>query len=223
MAEAPQLPSDPLTALPQRAGGARPTPPLLRLPRVGVVLAAGRSERLESVTRGGSKALLRLGGLSLVERAVRSLLACGLERVLVVVGHDAGPVATVVGRLGRGRVRVVYADRWQDGNGASLAAVQDAVAGEALVVLVTADHVFAEGALDWLLVAGELAVLIDAVPDRVAWGRGPGCGSWRGPWSPSGSTWRSRPSIAARSCCPSRCSVASGRRPPTATTAWLVP
>jgi hypothetical protein len=59
----------------------------------------------------------------LVERAVRSLLAAGLERVLVVVGHDAGLVATVVGRLGRGRVKVVYADRWADGNGASLVAV----------------------------------------------------------------------------------------------------
>jgi choline kinase/phosphatidylglycerophosphate synthase len=172
MAEAPQLPADPLASLSPRAGAARPTSPLPRLPRVGVVLAAGRSERLESVTGGGSKALFRVGGLSLVERAVRSLLAAGLERVLVVVGHDAGPVAAVVGRLGRGRVRAVYADRWQDGNGASLAAVEDAVAGEALFVLVTADHVFAEGALDWLLGAGELAVLVDAAPDRAAWGEG---------------------------------------------------
>jgi CDP-L-myo-inositol myo-inositolphosphotransferase len=150
----------------------QPDPRLSRLPRVGVVLAAGRSERLESVTGGGSKALLRLGGLSLVERAVRTLLARGLERVLVVVGHDAGPVAAVVGRLGRGRVRAVYADRWRDGNGASLAAVEDAVAGEALFVLVTADHVFAEGALDRLLGAGAPAVLIDAAPDRAAWGEG---------------------------------------------------
>jgi choline kinase len=54
------------------------------------VLAAGRSERLASVTGGGSTALLRLGGLSLVERAVRSLLAAGLQRVVVVVDHDAG-------------------------------------------------------------------------------------------------------------------------------------
>ena len=123
MAEAPQLPPDPHATLPPRAGAARPTSQLSQLPRVGVVLAAGRSERLESVTRGGSKVLLRLGGLSLVERAVRTLLARGLERVLVVVGHDAGSVAAVVGRLGRGRVRAVYADRWQEGNGASLAAV----------------------------------------------------------------------------------------------------
>jgi CDP-L-myo-inositol myo-inositolphosphotransferase len=172
MAEAPQLPPDPLVSLPRRAEVVQPDPPLSRLPRVGVVLAAGRSERLESVTGGGSKALLRLGGVSLVERAVRTLLAYGLERVLVVVGHDAGPVAAVVGRLGRGRVRAVYADRWQDGNGASLAAVEDAVAGEALFVLVTADHVFAEGTLHGLLGAGAPAVLVDAAPDRAAWGEG---------------------------------------------------
>jgi choline kinase/phosphatidylglycerophosphate synthase len=174
MAEAPQRPPDPLVSLPPRAEVVQPDPPLSQLPRVGVVLAAGRSERLESVTGGGSKALLRLGGLSLVERAVRTLLARGLERVLVVVGHDVGPVAAVVGRLGRGRVRAVYADRWQDGNGASLAAVEGEVTGmgEALFVLVTADHVFAEGGLDRLLGAGEPAVLVDAAPDRAAWVEG---------------------------------------------------
>jgi 1L-myo-inositol 1-phosphate cytidylyltransferase / CDP-L-myo-inositol myo-inositolphosphotransferase len=136
---------------------------------VGVVLAAGRSERLDAVTRGGSKALLRLGGLSLAERAVRTLLACGLQRVLVVVGHDAGPVAAVVGRLGSGRVRAVYADRWRDGNGASLAAAEPAVAGERLFALLTTDHLFGEGALDRLLGAGEPAVLVDPAPGRAAW------------------------------------------------------
>jgi 1L-myo-inositol 1-phosphate cytidylyltransferase / CDP-L-myo-inositol myo-inositolphosphotransferase len=172
MAEAPQRPPDPLNPFPQRADAVQPTPPQSRRPRVGVVLAAGRSERLASVTGGGSKTLLRLGGLSLVERAVRSLLAAGLERVLVVVGHDAGPVATVVGRVGRGRIRVVYADRWADGNGASLAAVHSEVQGQALFVLVTADHVFGEGGLERLLAAGAPAVLIDPAPDESAWAEG---------------------------------------------------
>jgi 1L-myo-inositol 1-phosphate cytidylyltransferase / CDP-L-myo-inositol myo-inositolphosphotransferase len=171
MAGAPELPADPLAAFPARVEMVQPTPARSR-PRVGVVLAAGRSERLAAVTGGGSKALLRLGGLSLVERAVRSLLAAGLERVLVVVGHDAGPVATVVGRLGRDRVRVVYADRWADGNGASLAGVEGEVVGEALFVLVTADHVFGEGGLDRLLAAGAPAVLIDPAPGAPAWAEG---------------------------------------------------
>jgi len=172
MAEAPELPPDRLTSLPRRADVVQPDPARSRRPRVGVVLAAGQSERLASVTGGGSKALLRLGGLSLVERAVRSLLAAGLERVLVVVGYDAGPVATVVGRLGRGRVRVVYADRWADGNGASLAAIRGEVLGDALFLLITADHLFGEGGLDRLLVAGAPAVLIDPAPDRAAWAEG---------------------------------------------------
>jgi phosphatidylglycerophosphate synthase len=39
-------------------------------------------------------------------------------------------------------------------------------------VLVTADHIFAEGALDRLLATGAPAVLIDPAPDRPAWGEG---------------------------------------------------
>jgi CTP:molybdopterin cytidylyltransferase MocA len=77
----------------------------LARPRVAVVLAAGRSERLADVTGGGSKALVRVGGLSLAGRAVRDLIAAGIERVIVVVGYQAGPVATVVNRIAPGRAR----------------------------------------------------------------------------------------------------------------------
>lgn len=140
--------------------------------RVGVVLAAGRSERLSGITGGGSKALVRLGGLSLVERTVRTLLEAGLQHVLVVVGYHGGPVAAVVDRLAPGRVRAVYADDWEAGNGASLAAAATLVSEEELFVVLTADHVFAEGALDELILAGEPAVLIDQTPDRDAWDEG---------------------------------------------------
>ena len=121
---------------------------------------------------GGSKALLRLGGLNLVERAVQSLLAAGVASVVVVVGYDAGPVAAVVepagARPGPGRLRRPMGH----GNGASLAAVEDAVAGEALFVLLTADHVFGDGAIDRLLATGAPAVLVDASPVLAAWGEG---------------------------------------------------
>lgn len=83
----------------------RPAPQLARLPRVGVVLTTGRSERLDPVTRGGSKALLRMGGLSLAERAVRALLARGLERVLAILRYgdsDSCHEFAGSGRLGCG-------------------------------------------------------------------------------------------------------------------------
>lgn len=142
------------------------------VPRVGVVLAAGRSERLHEVTGGGSKALVKLGGLTLVERAVRTLLHHGVEQVLVVVGYHAGTVAAVISRIAPGRVRAVHAEEWEKGNGASLLAVSHALAGESLFALVTTDHVFEEDPLQALLTTGEPAVLVDPAPHPDAWGEG---------------------------------------------------
>jgi choline kinase/phosphatidylglycerophosphate synthase len=143
-----------------------------RFPRVGVVLAAGRSERLADATGGGSKALVRVGGLALVERAIRSLIAAGVQRVVVVVGYQAGPVAAVVDRVAPGRIRPVYAEEWERGNGASLAAAEPLLAEEELFVLVAADHLFGEGALERLCRAGEEAVLVDATPQPDIWTEG---------------------------------------------------
>ena len=144
----------------------------LGMPRVAVVLAAGRSERLVEVTGGGSKALMRVGGLSLVERAVRSLLAAGIEHVVVVVGYQAGPVGAVVNRIAPGRVQAVFAEAWEQGNGVSLAAAEPYVAEEDLFLLVTADHIFGEGALAPLLGAGRASVLVDHAPEPDAWAEG---------------------------------------------------
>src|SRR5438093_13239820 len=106
------------------------------LPRVGVVLAAGRSERLSSITGGRPKALVGLGGMTLVERAVRTLFGCGLEHVIVVVGYEGDSVAAALGELfPDGTVEVVFADGWEAGNGASMAAARQAVSGERLFVL----------------------------------------------------------------------------------------
>ena len=139
---------------------------------MGVVLAAGRSSRLHGVTGGGSKALVRFGGLTLIERAVRTLLHAGVERVIVVVGYQAGTVAAVVGSMGAGQVSTVYADDWEEGNGASLAAVRKAVQGEDLFALITTDHVFGEEALQGLLHGLEPGVLVDPGPDKAAWSEG---------------------------------------------------
>ena len=152
------------------------------MPRVGVVLAAGRSVRLRRLTGGRSKLLLRLGGMALVERAVRTLLASGLERVVVVVGYQGDSVSQAVAGIDPGRVEVVRAEDWESGNGASLGAVEPAVAGEPLFALLCSDHVFGEGALDGLVEAGAPAVLVDEEPDRAAWEEGTRV-HVQGPWA----------------------------------------
>jgi choline kinase/phosphatidylglycerophosphate synthase len=100
------------------------------------------------------------------------LLSKGVEKVLVVVGYHAGPVAAVVGRLAPGRVQAVQAEGWEAGNGASLAAAEQAVKGEDLFVLLTADHMFGDEALDGLLRMNRPAVLVDTQPGRDVWDEG---------------------------------------------------
>src|SRR5207302_9824337 len=102
-------------------GGTSVSPRAGARARLGVVLAAGRSRRLSALTRGRSRALVRIGGVSLVERAVRTLHRAGCGRVVVVVGHQADAVARQA-RLAGGKVDIVRAHDWEAGNGASLAA-----------------------------------------------------------------------------------------------------
>jgi choline kinase len=57
-----------------------------------VILAAGRGARLNGHGGDGPKALVRLGGLTLIERQIRSLRETGIRDVTLVVGCEADRV-----------------------------------------------------------------------------------------------------------------------------------
>lgn len=78
----------------------------------GLLLAAGAGRRL-----GRPKALVELGGRTLVERGVELLRDGGCEPVVVVVGAVVDGVRRVVPD-----VELVVAEDWADGMGASLRA-----------------------------------------------------------------------------------------------------
>jgi CTP:molybdopterin cytidylyltransferase MocA len=114
---------------------------------VGLVLAAGEGRRM-----GGPKALLRdESGTPWVVRTVRVLRDGGVDDVVVVVGAAADEVRAA---LASEDVRVVVADDWAEGMGASLRAGiaaaggagnragHPAVAGADEVVVVLADQPF---------------------------------------------------------------------------------
>jgi 1L-myo-inositol 1-phosphate cytidylyltransferase / CDP-L-myo-inositol myo-inositolphosphotransferase len=133
--------------------------------RTAVVLAAGNSQRLRTVTGGGSKLLLRMGGLPLIERTVRTATRIGMGRIVVVVGHDADRIAQTAEQAGSGRVVVVRAPDWELGNGCSLAAAAAVVGEESMFLVLTGDHILDEAALRALLAAGGPAALVDPDPD----------------------------------------------------------
>jgi CDP-L-myo-inositol myo-inositolphosphotransferase len=102
-----------------------------------------------------------VGGLTLLERKLLQLLGAGIQKVVVVVGHDADRVGEIARGVAPGRVEVVRAECWEAGNGDSLGAAEQTVHDEKLFLIVTADHLFGGDAVERLLEVGEPAALVD--------------------------------------------------------------
>jgi choline kinase len=62
-----------------------------------IILAAGKGTRLEPVSGESVKCLVELGGMTLIERQISYLRACGITQISVVVGFQAERIRRVCG------------------------------------------------------------------------------------------------------------------------------
>jgi molybdenum cofactor cytidylyltransferase len=135
-----------------------------RMPRtVAIVLAAGAGTRF-----GGTKQLALVGGEPLVVRVLDVARRAGIDRVLVVVGHDAGAVAAAVGD----RAEIVVNPDHARGQSTSLIAGIDAAADTdaEVAVILLAD----QPDVDPALVRAVATVAADAEAARTRYLDGPG-------------------------------------------------
>lgn len=111
----------------------------------GVILAAGFGSRLRGVSdKTELKPLTLVGGLPLLQRAVRSLEVAGCARVVVVVGHGRQDVVDSLAGYA-GAVEIVFADnpRFDLKNGVSVLAARPHLLGPRFI-LSMADHVLGD-------------------------------------------------------------------------------
>jgi choline kinase len=111
-----------------------------------VILAAGMGSRLHTMTGGGSKALVEIGGRPLILHTLEALADHGIGPVLVVVGHDADALQEVIGD----RAEVLLNDRFAETNSLySLWLARDWIKGA--FILLNCDLFFDPRILDELL------------------------------------------------------------------------
>jgi choline kinase len=68
-----------------------------------VILGAGQGKRLLPLTTDIPKALLDIGGKSLIERQIDAFAACGVKDYLVVTGYAAGQMESALASIAQSR------------------------------------------------------------------------------------------------------------------------
>lgn len=132
-----------------------------------VILAAGAGSRLRSCETDAPKPLMSVGGVSLLERAIRVYRGLGVSEVIVVVGFQREVLLPTLAelrvRLGM-RITPVISSEWELGNGASVLAAERHVSQAFFLAM--CDHIFEPAALERLVVADDGATACALVVDH---------------------------------------------------------
>lgn len=123
-----------------------------------VVLAAGLGQRLAPVWDAGPKGLLHLGGESLMGRSVRLLRECGIQRIVIVVGHRREEYDSFV----RGQQDLELVENAAFATTGSMASFARAltICGERPLLLLESDLVYERRALHSLLAHAAPSVVL---------------------------------------------------------------
>ncbi len=126
-----------------------------------IIPAAGLGERLQCV--GSPKPLVKIGGLTLLERTIRTLRLGGVDgRIVVVVGHRGDEVSKFAASRKLDVVIVTNPD-YQRGNGTSVMAGLDHMPERFVVAMV--DHLHPPQSVKMLLECdGDFVAAVDTKP-----------------------------------------------------------
>jgi CDP-L-myo-inositol myo-inositolphosphotransferase len=118
-----------------------------------LVIAAGRGSGFNGRGPRSHKTLNPVWGVPVIERILAAFPA--LDELVVVTGFEHEKLEAALTRMLAGRVplRFVYNPNWQGGNGLSVLAGREVMAGEAAFLLSMSDHVFDSSLVEKLTAA----------------------------------------------------------------------
>jgi len=133
-----------------------------------LILAAGRGDRLNHLTKDKPKPLIEVLGLSLIERVILTAKQAGTNEFLVVVGYLGDKIKARLGEGEKYGVKINYIEnnQWRRGNGVSVLKAKESLKEN--FILLMSDHIFEAKILSHLkqikLEDGECVLCVDKTP-----------------------------------------------------------
>ncbi|MGN9039735.1 NTP transferase domain-containing protein [Collinsella bouchesdurhonensis] len=82
----------------------------------GIIMAAGMGRRMRGATNNTPKSLMRVSGLSLLERNIDYMLQAGFERIIVVVGYKKDEFSFLLDKYDPRKILLVDNSLFDKGN-----------------------------------------------------------------------------------------------------------
>lgn len=118
----------------------------------GLILAAGMGKRLKELTQDNTKCMVKVNGITLIERALRQLDHLGLSKIVVVIGYEGQKLIDFVNTLSI-NTEIVFIDNPiydKTNNIYSLSLAKDYLVSEDTLLL-ESDLIFEESVLKCLI------------------------------------------------------------------------
>lgn len=126
--------------------------------KTAVIMAAGLGTRFGKMTESVPKGFVECGGISMVERSIRTLIGCGIERIIIGTGYLKEKYETLAERYPQ--IECVYSPRYAETNSMyTLYNTREAI-GDDDFLLLESDLVFERRAITSLLECPEPDIML---------------------------------------------------------------
>lgn len=115
-------------------------------------MAAGMGRRLKELTQDNTKCMVKVNGVTLIDRMLHQIEKCGLSQIVIVVGYEGEKLKEYISTLNIS-TKIIYVDNPiydKTNNIYSLALAKDYLCNED-TILFESDIIFEDGALEKLI------------------------------------------------------------------------
>lgn len=118
-----------------------------------IILAAGMGKRLKKLTRSNTKCMVKVNGVTLIERLLRQLDVKNLKRIIIVTGYESGKLRDFIETIEGLQTPVLYIDNpdYATTNNIYSLFMAKKELGEDDTILFESDIIFEDSVLDCLL------------------------------------------------------------------------